>query len=247
MLAPFRGFKASFERITGTRIYRNTLPQGVSVSFDIHRALGRDGVRTVFDIGANIGQSALIYLSEFPNAQIYCFEPVAATYQRLRARTTGHSRIHTFNTGMGSEPGRESINVNPNDQKSSIKLRRSEDHSEAITLDTIADFADRHKIDTIDFLKVDTEEYDLDVLAGAEPLLKEQKIHFVQSECEPFTRTREYVSFPALTDFLRGFKYELFGVYEQYLYEDERVIRFWNAVFICNKLVPPGTAWPSKA
>lgn len=247
MLASLRGIKSSFERITGTRIYRNTLPQGVVVSFDIHRVLGRNGVRTVFDIGANVGQSALTYLREFPNAQIYSFEPVAATYQQLLARSTGHSRIHTFQTGMGREAGRVSINVHPHDQKSSILLRRPEDHPETITLDTVADFADRHKIDTIDFLKVDTEGYDLDVLAGAETLLKEQRIHFVQSECEPFTLTKEYVSFSALTDFLRGFKYELFGVYEQYLDEEERVIRFWNAVFICKKLVPPGASWPAKA
>jgi len=238
MLAMLRGAKEAVERISGCRVYRNSLPHGVDCFFDIGRRLGRDGVKVVFDVGANVGQSALSYVREFPRAEIFSFEPVAATFQELVTATRQFPRVHPYKLGMGREPGEAIINVNPISRMSSIGLSRPEDHPETITLETIAGFVEKHRLGTIDFLKIDTEGFDLEVLAGAAPLLHQQKVRFVQSECEPVLRTKQFVNFSALADFLADFGYGLFGVYEQQPEWDGRnMLSYWNALFVCKELI----------
>jgi FkbM family methyltransferase len=240
-----KGAKDIAERISGCRIYRNSLPHGVDCFLDIGRQLGRNGIKVVFDVGANIGQSAIDYLHRCPQAEIYSFEPVAATYKELVAATHQFPRVHSFNFGMGRETGEVVINVNPLRQMSSIKVRRPEDHPETIRLDTIANFVEEHRIEVIDFLKVDTEGYDLDVLSGAAPLLRQQRIHFVQAECEPVVCTKAFVGFPTLVEFMQDFGYRLFGVYEQQPNWDyTNVLLYWNTLFICEKLVSEDSRLP---
>ena len=238
MLPLLKSIKESVEKISGCRFYRHSLPHGVDCYRDIEKRLGRKGIKVVFDVGANVGQSALNYLRQFPQAEIYSFEPVAATYRELVATTRPFRRVHPYNLGMGREPGTFTIHVNPLSTISSIVLNRPEDHPETIELETIAGFAEKHHLETIDFLKVDTEGYDLEVLTGAAPLLQQQKIHFILGECEPVVRTKNFVDFPTLAEFLGGFGYRLFGVYEQQPEWDGRnSLLYWNALFICEKLI----------
>ena len=56
------------------------------------------------------------------------------------------------------------FNTFANSQKQEVQIR------------TIDAFALEHKIDAIDFLKIDTEGYELNVLNGAERMLREKKI-----------------------------------------------------------------------
>ena len=235
MIPILKSIKESIERIGGCRIYRNTLPRGTDYYFDIKRELGRDGVKTVFDVGANVGQSAVKYARQFPKAQIYSFEPVVDTYQKLVAATRQFSRVKPYNLGMGREPGKVTIHVNPLSETSSIRHCRPEDRPETIELESIASFAEKHQMETIDFLKVDTEGHDLEVLAGASALLRQHKIRFFLSECEPFDRLRYHTSFPALASFMDGYGYTLFGVYEQF--PGDSGLLFWNALFYSEPLV----------
>jgi len=248
MNAILKGVKETVERIGGCRIYRYTLPHGTDCYIDIARRFGREGIKVVFDVGANVGQSAVQYVREFPRAEIYSFEPVASTYRELVAATGRISRIHAYELGMGSEAGEATINVNnanPSRTASSIKLRRPGDQQETIVVDTIAGFAEKNEIVTIDFLKVDTEGYDLEVLAGAAPLLGEQRVHFILSECEPVVRTKRFADFRELAGFMAGFGYEIFGVYEQQPEWDGRnVLLYWNALFISERLVAQGARLP---
>jgi FkbM family methyltransferase len=240
MLPILRYIKNGVEQISGCRIYRNTLPHGVDCYHDIEKRFGRKCIKLVFDVGANIGQSAVNYLRQFPEAEIYSFEPVAATYQKLVVATRRFTRVHPYNLGMGREPGKIGINVNPLSRTCSIVWQRPEDHPETVEMETIAGFSEKHHLGTIDFLKVDTEGYDLEVLAGSSPLLQKQEILFVLSECEPVVRTQSFVGFFALAEFLGSFGYRLslFGVYEQQPEWDGRnSLSYWNALFICEKLV----------
>lgn len=235
----FNPIKRVIENLTGCRIYRNSLPHGANMFMDIERRFGRANVLTVCDVGANVGQSALEYLREFPNAQIYSFEPVASTFKELSANTSGTPRIHAFNLGMGPNPGSVDINVNAQSVKSSITLSRPGDHFETIQLETLARFAAEHSIPNIDFLKIDTEGFDLEVLIGAQPLLENQQIALIQTECEPITRTNDFMTLAQTGEFLRGFGYELFGIYEQQPEWDGRnMLLYCNAVFVSPRLVP---------
>ena len=56
---------------------------------------------TVFDVGANVGDWTALALNINPRLQIHCFEPSAATFQRLQAR--GGAICNNF--GLSSAPG----------------------------------------------------------------------------------------------------------------------------------------------
>ena len=246
MNAIFDAAKQWIERIAGCRIYRASLPHGTDCFFDIHRRFGRDRIRVAFDVGANNGKSALTYLREFPRAEIYSFEPVASTYRQLVASTQAFSRVHAYNLGLGREPGVTTINVNPDSQLSSIGLNRPGSHTESIQIDTLAGFVAKHQMESIDFLKIDTEGFDMEVLAGASPLLQQQRIHLILCECEPVVRTRNFVDLATLAEFLSRFGYEFFGVYEQQPdWGGRNELLFWNGLFVCKKLVAPGANLPN--
>lgn len=68
--------------------------------------LGSLPIKTVIDVGANVGQFSR-YVSEFfPKAQIHAFEPLPPAYESLNqwARESGCS-LKTYNKAVGSERG----------------------------------------------------------------------------------------------------------------------------------------------
>jgi FkbM family methyltransferase len=241
MLPILRTAKGAVERMTGLRIYRNGLPHGASVALDIDKRYGIENVKIIFDVGANIGQSALAYVQDFPRAEVYSFEPVSGTFAQLRANTQHLARIHPFQLAMGSKPGQAVIHVNELSVKSSILQDRAGDRAETIQVETVAAFADRQNIPSVDFLKIDTEGFDLEVLAGAAPLLEQQRIHLVLSECQILPRTNYFVSIGKLAEYLQGFGYELLGIYEQQPnWSGENILSYCNALFVCPKLSEKG-------
>jgi FkbM family methyltransferase len=63
-------------------------------------------VNFVFDVGANIGQSARSYLNKFPDSRIYCFEPVDATFRELQKNLQSYGNVLTFKLALGAGRGR---------------------------------------------------------------------------------------------------------------------------------------------
>src|SRR6187549_2715232 len=105
--------KAFIEATFGCRIYRFSAPRGTDLYLDLEREFGLKNFRTVFDIGANVGQSARLYLRQFSAAKVYSFEPVRSTFQELVATTPANARLQAFQCGFGDQTGSVSINVNP--------------------------------------------------------------------------------------------------------------------------------------
>jgi FkbM family methyltransferase len=239
-MALLRYVRSALERSFRCRIYRNTLPRGTDLFFDFDRTFGNRNFRTVFDIGANIGQSAERYLHAFPLATVYSFEPVPATYRELESLGKRAPRLRTFCCAMGAKEGEVEINVHPFDRMSSIQHRRPEDRAVPVRLRTIADFCREQRLTRIDFMKIDTEGYELEVLKGAGPMLAEQQIRILSVECEPVLKSNYFVSFSEISAALYRYKYELFGIYDQQpSFTGEHNIYFFNPVFICPELIAP--------
>src|SRR4051794_8264094 len=105
----------------GVRIFPTaTIPRGTDLYADLHGVLPAGEIKTVFDIGANVGQSALEYADRFPKAAIYSFEPVTSTYERLLSSTSHIERIKCFCLAMGDQVGEGVINVHPDTLGSSL-------------------------------------------------------------------------------------------------------------------------------
>ena len=61
-------------------------------------------VQTVFDVGANIGQSAVQYRRYFPDAHIHCFEPVPASFELLMEQVREDAGVTANNHALGRDP-----------------------------------------------------------------------------------------------------------------------------------------------
>lgn len=69
------------------------------------------GIKTVFDIGANIGQFAEEIRQEIPTTQIYSFEPVKETYNVLVKNLSHDKKFRAFNVGLGSKKESREIKI----------------------------------------------------------------------------------------------------------------------------------------
>jgi FkbM family methyltransferase len=131
-------------------------------------------VEVIFDVGANVGKVARNFSVCFPNAQIYCFEPVSKTYCDLCEATAKNANISCFKCGISDFSGVARISSEKNSERSRIieKHGDGEDSKEQIELTTIDKFCEAHAIKRIDMVKTDTEGYDLQVLRGVEEMLR---------------------------------------------------------------------------
>ena len=74
----------------------------------LHRLLGAANlpVRTIVDVGANEGQFARFISGYFPQAAIYCFEPVPEAFVSLRTwANTQNGRATAINCALGEVAG----------------------------------------------------------------------------------------------------------------------------------------------
>ena len=237
--------KARAESATGCRVYRKSIPQGTDLAADIARSFGLENIRTAFDVGANVGQSALAYLDLFPRATIYSFEPVRATFEQLRTATRQHERVKTFQTAMGAQEERRSIHVASDSRKSSLDHARDAAQMEEIEITTLDRFAAAAGIATIDLLKIDTEGHELAVLEGGRTLLRDQRVHLLMLECEPVATGGAFTPFSAVAEFLAPLGYQLFGIYDQQLdWDGARRVQYFNALFVSDRLAENGFPQP---
>jgi FkbM family methyltransferase len=220
LVSPKQRLRRLFEKLTGTRIYR-TLPRGIDRFADVENWLPNLHIGIVFDVGANIGQSARSYLANFPNAQIYCFEPVGATHRQLERQLRGYANVRSFKLALGAEagPGTMVLEGSPD----MFFLRRGADAVttpddapvERVAVETLDNFCRSHAIDHIHYLKIDAEGADLDVLLGGEGLLNGQHVDVVEAECGMHGQNKRHVALDTLAKFLEDRSYRLFGIYEQ--------------------------------
>jgi len=203
-------------KVTGAHIL-HSLPRGVDVYHDLARDLPNHTVGVVFDVGANIGQSVAAYRHAFPGARIVCFEPVGATFAHLRNTFAGDGRVQCHRMALGAEKGAAVMLLEGGNTMYRITDRRDSRGSplEEVEVNTIDAFCEEHRYSGIGFLKIDTEGYDLEVLRGAESMLRGQAIDILQVEAAMNGRNDRHVPFERFPRFLEPMGYFLFGVYEQ--------------------------------
>jgi FkbM family methyltransferase len=141
----------------------------------------------VLDAGANIGYTALQCLAAGAR-EVYAFEPVPALYQRLK--TLSDSVIHTFNTALSDRDGEAEILLSQvHNQGHSLQPKFLEMFPKVYGDQLQRQSVRLARLDTIctgihfDFLKIDVEGSELDLLRGAETLLRESPPRVIQVEC----------------------------------------------------------------
>lgn len=211
----------SVGKVCGVELVDARRRWGVDVWVDVQRLVPREDITQIFDIGANVGQTALDLVNRFPAARVFAFEPVPAIFEELRQRTARFPRITPLNQGCGPASGRQEMHVYPKHPTlgsligdrpfAANHLVGEEKKIIPIDVTTVDDACAAHGLTRLDILKIDTEGYDKEVLKGAEETLASRKVRFVLCE---FYRIREGEGdLVGLDEFLTGRGFTLAGIY----------------------------------
>ena len=159
----------------------------------------------LFDVGAHKGETINLFIKYFEVEKIYSFEPSLDSFNKLRTnvkkllKNKKYTKIFLENSALGNEEreirlkqmeesSSSTINeINTNSKyfkRKSLLLYKNENknfYSEIIVQQKkLSNFLEKNNIPKIDFLKIDTEGYELNVLLGLENHLK--KISLIMFE-----------------------------------------------------------------
>jgi FkbM family methyltransferase len=187
--------------------------------------------KTVFDVGANIGQSAKTYRRLYPLAEIWSFEPFPGTYNSL-CGSLADPRFHPIPLAISDRTSKTKLNIGGVSITNSL-LRRETDTGKTIDVptDTIDHFCHDHHISNIDILKVDVEGAEDRVFRGADEMFSRRAIRsvFVEVYFRPV-----YERMPLFTDIndqLNDLGFSLYGLYSLYPSSDG-FLSFGNALYL---------------
>ena len=141
----------------------------------------------VFDVGANLGQSVEWFRRHVPKSDIHSFEPSPSCFNLLQENTARYAGVHVWNFAFGSVPGEMSFAENSSGDMSSFLELGTDGWGEIVRhtnvkVRTIDNFCAEQAISCIDILKIDTQGFDLEVLKGAERMIRDHGIRTVYLE-----------------------------------------------------------------
>lgn len=222
----------NFSQIVAFQIFQQT-PKNESIGYD-NCMMSENGEQlllksflkpnaVVFDVGANVGEWTSHALTMQPDISIHSFEPIPDIYKILATKFS-HYKVSAYNLAMSDEIGKTKFyfyddGVRQHSELSGFYnrdilrdvLHFQEPKVIQVEQDTLDHFCETHKINAIDFLKIDTEGAEWKVLLGARRLLQEQKIAMIQFEyggCYKDAKT----TLKQVLQLLTSYEYEIFRI-----------------------------------
>lgn len=198
---------------------RRSRPRGALFKI-LARLTPLDDFHVVLDVGANVGNSTAQYLQHFPNAKVWAFEPVLETCDALRARFEREPRVEVLQEALGSVQSTASMRVRGTSVMCAIVDRVDPGHKpghkyEQVSVNTGDAFLAKTGLPTVDFLKIDTEGYDLKVLIGFTAALQRKAIRFLQVEAGMNSTNLRHVPLQHFMEFLEPLGYHIYRVIGQ--------------------------------
>ena len=160
---------------------------------------------TCWDIGANIGfYTCLLATKVGDNGRVVAFEPASRTYGYLKENVSLNqfTNVTVVNKGLGDKQEQRHLYYSEArlaEGTASLKYAEGRTASERVTLDTIDNLF--RELSAPNFVKIDVEGYQLEVLKGAEyylkthaPLLIAELKDVGETNREAFTEIEDYVT-----------------------------------------------------
>jgi len=206
-------------------------------------------VGAVIDIGANVGQFARIANKHFPQATLFCFEPLPSAFAALEtwAAHRAPGKIQLFNIALGDTIERVPMYVHADHEVSSSLLETTE-LVEALYPLTKAQTPIQVDITTLDeamspfladiegdlLIKLDVQGFEDRVLRGATKTLERAQSVILEIGLDPLYRAQ--AQFEGLVSILNGRGFRYAGNLGQTYASDGHVV-FVDAVF--QRRTPP--------
>ncbi|MCF6149088.1 MAG: FkbM family methyltransferase [Candidatus Kuenenia sp.] len=169
----------------------------------------------VFDVGANKGEFSLKVFEHFyQNVTVYCFEPSILIFKELQHALKEFPNAKLLNIALGLE--NETVTMYGHTSSSGLEVcsenvrKKAMDYTERVNFVRLDDFCKQHHIDHIDYLKMDVEGCELNILKSARNMINSDSIDFIHFE---FNHPNIYlkVFFKDYYDFLSP-KYNIYRI-----------------------------------
>lgn len=217
LLTPF-AYPSRFLPLFGLTLSQRSLVREL-VHLTPHRKWYRtQKFATILDVGAYIGAYAYAMQHILPDAQVYSYEPLPDSFDRLQKNLCKFGQWQGFNTALGDSNG--SLEFWQNEFSASSSALPMEDlhrktfpqteKSDKVTVAVtrLDDMITGKEVKAPVLLKIDVQGFELSVLRGAENLLK--KVDCVVCEVSYQPLYKGQASFAEVYQFMRlhGFSYQ---------------------------------------
>lgn len=123
----------------------------------------------VVDVGANVGVFSL-YAARTAR-QVYALEPSSANFSLLRSNTGGASNVLPVKLACGGADGEASLDVSSDPVSFSLASASGSNSRETVEVISLGTLFARYNIERCDFLKLDCEGCEFEIILATEPAL----------------------------------------------------------------------------
>ena len=130
-------------------------------------------VRTIVDIGVNVGLTAIYFRMLFPISLVCCFEPCSSSFDMLRHNIARFSGIETYRLALSDYDGEATLKIHKDnsDQNSITFDGPSFTNREAVMVRNAYPLLQEMELTTVDVLKINTEGSELPIMRSLVPML----------------------------------------------------------------------------
>lgn len=137
----------------------------------MYRLPGTVEPTTIFDVGANIGIAAVYFGLIYPNARVYCFEPLPQNLELLQYNTQSlGGRVEILPYGLSDRSGgfEYFMSDNPNSFGGGGFMQVGHNPSKKLSLPlkSVSEALAELGLNSVDLFKIDTEGSELTILQG---------------------------------------------------------------------------------
>lgn len=134
--------------------------------------------KVILDIGANLGNHSLYWAINTDCQMIYSFEPFKPNFELLEENVKNNNlkNVTPVNMGVGAAKSKAVIKNFDETNYGATSIEVSEENKEGqVEVIDIDSFVEENEINNIDFIKIDTEGFEENVLSGMKHVLSEMK------------------------------------------------------------------------
>jgi len=192
---------------------------------------------TIFDVGANNGDTLVEFKEWWPKSKIHCFEPQVECWEQLNGKISKYNYNDVFinKYAVGSEEINDAIfyshdmtsgqsglhkinnksidsidqkNIKSNSERKYYENRLN--HERKVKVETLINYLNNNDIEHIDLLKIDTQGYEPEVLGGLKGSLS--MVDVVITELMFYDFYERSLSFSDIEKFLLPAGFSLFDI-----------------------------------
>lgn len=144
----------------------------------------------ILEAGAHIGIDTK-NLAQLTKAKVYAFEPIPALYQKLKDTTKHIQNINTFELALSDQSCDVNFFLSSGESDASSSILQPIEHLRTnpevkfeknirVKASTLDDWAKAHKIEKIDFMWLDMQGYEFEVLKSSNEIFPKVKVLYTE-------------------------------------------------------------------